>query len=253
VIERATDASSYYDWEFEIVCSRQAKDVSFWLAMAERFDGPILELCAGSGRITHPLARAGHRVTAIDSSAAMLERLRRGTPPDGRVRAVHADMRNFSLDERFGFAFVGYSSFQLLLGHEDQLRCLRGIHDHLRPGGVLGLDVCVTLCDGASYDRRHCFTAFYPPDRTVVSMYSACRIDKLAQIAHFDDAYEAIDCEGRRSVLESRIALKGLKPDVVELLLEHCGFRVIDVYGSFERGPVEESSEVLLYLAEKRP
>ena len=46
------------------------------LAAAQRTSGPILELAAGSGRITRPLLALGRPVTAVDSSPEMLSLLR---------------------------------------------------------------------------------------------------------------------------------------------------------------------------------
>ena len=42
------------------------------LGLAHTAPGPVLDLAAGSGRLTIPLARSGHRVTAVDLSAGAL-------------------------------------------------------------------------------------------------------------------------------------------------------------------------------------
>ena len=46
------------------------------LAAARKTAGPILELAAGSGRITRPLLALGRPLTAVDSSAEMLAMLK---------------------------------------------------------------------------------------------------------------------------------------------------------------------------------
>src|SRR5437867_649860 len=76
-------------------------DVQFYVAEAAR-DGEgsaVLELGCGTGRVLVPLARAGHVVTGIDSSANMLDRCRTNLekePPAVRTRvSLHqADVRN---------------------------------------------------------------------------------------------------------------------------------------------------------------
>ncbi len=55
----------------------------------------ILELGAGAGRMTHRLIELGHPVTAVDSSAAMLERIR-----DADV--VHARIEGLDLGRAYG-------------------------------------------------------------------------------------------------------------------------------------------------------
>ena len=41
-------------------------DLDLYRALADRADGPIREVAAGTGRLAIPLAGAGHVVTAVD-------------------------------------------------------------------------------------------------------------------------------------------------------------------------------------------
>src|SRR5436189_2242504 len=72
--EHYADAA-LYDYEYR----RRRADVTFYRELARGrlgTHGHILELGAGSGRVTVPLARAGYHVVALDQSAAMLDGLR---------------------------------------------------------------------------------------------------------------------------------------------------------------------------------
>src|SRR5690349_2082832 len=73
--EHYADAA-LYDYEYR----RRRADVAFYRELARTrlgsSGGRILELGAGSGRVTIPLARAGFDVVAVDASAAMLGKLR---------------------------------------------------------------------------------------------------------------------------------------------------------------------------------
>ena len=51
-------------------------DLSFYSRLADDQGGPILELGAGTGRVTATLARRGYEVVGLDNSEAMLERAR---------------------------------------------------------------------------------------------------------------------------------------------------------------------------------
>src|SRR5690606_17966234 len=67
--------AALYDYEYR----RRRADVAFYRELAVRRlgeRGRILELGAGSGRVTIPLARAGYEVVAVDASKPMLARLR---------------------------------------------------------------------------------------------------------------------------------------------------------------------------------
>src|SRR5580698_9926130 len=69
--EHYADAA-LYDYEYR----RRRADVTFYRELARRRGADrILELGAGSGRVTVPLARDGRAVVALDQSAAMLAML----------------------------------------------------------------------------------------------------------------------------------------------------------------------------------
>ena len=68
------DYAQFYDWENAQTMGR--RDVRFWVNLASRTRGRILELGCGTGRVSFPIARTGARIVGIDRSASMLERAR---------------------------------------------------------------------------------------------------------------------------------------------------------------------------------
>jgi SAM-dependent methyltransferase len=103
----------------------------------------VLELAAGSGRVTLPLLAAGLQVTAVDNAERMLEMLlgRMSAIPAmarrrAQLRTVLADMADFSLPDTFGAAVVAATSLTLL-DEEGRSRCLRAVAAHLDPGAAL--------------------------------------------------------------------------------------------------------------------
>ena len=95
-------------------------DLDLYLALADRADGPILELAAGTGRLAIPLAEAGHRVTGVDLDPAMLDRARtraRQRPRRrDRLTLVEADLVGLRLPDGgpFGLAFIALNSLLVL-------------------------------------------------------------------------------------------------------------------------------------------
>jgi len=75
--ETAADFGTLYD---AVPAYAARADVAFYVAEATRVAresrATVLELGCGTGRVLLPLARAGHDVTGIDASAAMLARCR---------------------------------------------------------------------------------------------------------------------------------------------------------------------------------
>ena len=121
-------------------------DVEWYRRKAVESGGPVLELGAGTGRVTIPIAEAGIRVSAVDLDAGMLDKLRQkaATLPDearSRVTVHQGDMRSFALDEQFALVIIPFRAFLHNLTRDDQLATLRRAHAHLRPGGELALNV----------------------------------------------------------------------------------------------------------------
>lgn len=121
-----------YDWELAHVTGRSRQDLGYYSALARRAGGPVLELACGTGRLTVPLGAVG-----VDNDPVMLGSARRR----GARRLVCADMRCFALAGRFAVVAIPYNSLQLLVDDDDLLACLRCAARHLRPEGVLALEV----------------------------------------------------------------------------------------------------------------
>jgi SAM-dependent methyltransferase len=107
--------------------------------------GRVLELAAGTGRLTVPLLEMGLEVTALELSTAMLAILR-GRLADAsadvrdRCTVVHADMSAFALDGRFGTVVLGPGTIELL-DDADRPGLYASVRAHLEPGGQFLLSV----------------------------------------------------------------------------------------------------------------
>ena len=127
-----------------------AADLPLCLRYARRARTPLIEVGAGSGRLTIPLARAGHAVVAMDVSRAMLARLtarlRRERPAvRARVRVVRADAARLGLGLRSDLIIVPFYTFNYLLSARVREAVLRRLAAHLTPGGRLLIDVFIPL------------------------------------------------------------------------------------------------------------
>src|SRR5215467_10175690 len=106
-------------------------DAAFYLDLARRARGPVLELGCGTGRVLLPIAREGIECTGLDASRSMLARLRASRPPKS-LRLVFGRMQDFSIPKkRFALIYSAFRAFQHLLTVEDQLACLAAVRRHL--------------------------------------------------------------------------------------------------------------------------
>src|SRR5579884_2028833 len=95
----------FYDLDTEGIDA----DLPFWIGLARRAGGPILEIGCGTGRVLIPLAEAGFRVVGVDVSSAMLAIARDKVAASGvgdHVELVQADALSLDLGQVFAFVFI---------------------------------------------------------------------------------------------------------------------------------------------------
>lgn len=142
-------ADVYDDWYGEIT-DVEACTARLAGLVEEVGGGPVLELGIGSGRLALPLAAAGLEVHGIDSSEAMLARLR-AKPGSEALHLTLGDMASLELaaPPPFAAVLVAFNTFFNLATPAAQQQCLRRVAELLAPGGVLVLEAFVPA-DGAS-------------------------------------------------------------------------------------------------------
>lgn len=103
--------------------------------------GPALELGAGTGRVAIPLAAAGVEVHGIDSSEAMVARLRAAA--GGRVAATRADAATADLGPRFRLVYVVGNTVAAAGSAAAQRQWFACARRHLRPGGRMVVEAAM--------------------------------------------------------------------------------------------------------------
>lgn len=234
-----------YDLEY-----RHDFDLPFWLALAEREAGPVVEWGAGTGRLAVPRAAAGHNVTAVELSGEMVGR---GKRKGSTVAWVVGDMRSAQLERRYGLAVCAFNSFLCLTSVDDSLTFLRNARDHLSPCGLLSIEVSAfspeELVDPpGGPELRHDFTRALPDGR--LDRLSVSRYDADSQLMQMRLFYEGCDASG---ALENRrahdLTIRIVGRDELLLMLRLSGFELEAVYGGFEGEPFTPAIDHLVVLA----
>jgi SAM-dependent methyltransferase len=129
----------------DLECGSYRADLTLWRKLAGISPGAVLDIGAGTGRVTLDLARAPRQVTALDLDPDLLDALReRSVGLD--VETVCADARSFELPVRdFGLCLMPMQTIQLLSDATERAAFLRCALAHLRPGGLLACAIVTEL------------------------------------------------------------------------------------------------------------
>lgn len=227
----------------------------------------ILEIPCGAGRNAEVLTSAGARLTAVDSSPAMVTQTARaiaGLPQSRRAASVVGDLRRLQLNELFDLIIVPREAFQLLGPDEDVEDALAGLSGHLRPGGILILDL-------ANFDRKDCTTPGLLPD-----YYSPTAPDGVLLFEWTRSVGEGVALSRRRiqnhisadffnvtfyydiiedsSLVDTRmlqISFRRYPVNDIRRRLENRGLTIIGVYGDYDDNWVGADSVRAIVVARK--
>jgi SAM-dependent methyltransferase len=232
---------------YQLQYANYRDDIAFYSRLAERLNvTKILELGAGSGRVSIPLARRGFEVTGLELSPKMLEIGRENATLEGaKVNFVQGDARDFKVDQQFPLVIAPFNALMHLYSLADQDKALGCIKAHLEPGGVFAFDVYVPSF-GLDGVLRHEGETFLAPDGTRTDVFLLQRIDKTAQIVTTIYYVDTISPD------------KNLSRDVIELSQRYftrfelqrwlSDFR-LEISGDFEGSRLTGSSKHFVVVA----
>ena len=229
-------------------------DIPFFLNEAKTADGEILELMAGTGRVTLPLLEAGLKVTCVDVSAAMLARLRRKLAAPGVTADLHqVDIRHLNLRKRFQQIIIPFQAFPELTGAEDQNRALKRIYDHLADSGTF---IC-TLHNPAvrlkSVDGQHHLVGRFPLEKGHLFVWLLQTYDQQTCVVNVLEFFEEYDVRGSlRAKRFSEVQFHLLQKSVFEERISAAGFHVAHLYGDYAYAPFDEDNSPFMIWVLRR-
>lgn len=215
----------------DIECGRYREDLSLWLELTAQVVGKgqsLLDVGSGTGRVSLPLAHAGHQVVALDRDAELLHELERRAG-SLRVETVCADARRFELPGReFALIIVPMQTIQLLGGSEAHGAFFGCARAHLAEGGLVAVALAATD-DFEEFEWR---------DGDIVPLPDIAEIDGRAYFSQptavrrventfvLERHREIVEVDGERSASDDRIALDILGAGELEDTARRAGLRL---------------------------
>lgn len=212
----------------DLECGQYREDLGLWLELAAAHVAggqALLDVGAGTGRVSLPLARAGHRVVALDRDPELLAELERrgaGLP----LETVCADARDFDLGgSTFALIVVPMQTLQLLGGEVGHARFFGAAHRHLAAAGTVAVAIAASE-DFEEFDSRDGGNVPLPDivelaGRAYFSQPTAVR--RLAETFVLERRREIVEPDGARAGSDQAIALDIVSADELERTAARAG------------------------------
>jgi len=232
------------------------EDIPFYVDYATKSGKkPLLELACGTGRITIPLATAGHEVWALEYSETMIEqfKLKMKDLPEEVSRRIHlfqGDMTNFKLNIPFPLIYLPARSFQLLLDEDKEKKCLACILDNLTDDGEFIIAVAKHMENiDTDWGKEDEYTDWENIDPrtgyTIRRSHIRKKIDTQKQILYPQKIYRVLNHDVELKRIVKQAAWKYFKLEQIKNLLISSGFVIIKEMGYFDGKPIQEGSEYI--------
>lgn len=225
-------------------------DIPFFVEAARAADGRVLELMAGTGRVSLPLAVEGVDLTAVDAVVDMLAVLAAKARGRGLAPALCcADARSLPFDGGFALVLLPFQGFSELLTADDQRRALASIHRALEPGGhvVLTLHNPRVRLASITGDWVEAVRSEQPETGGEIVVRFKTAFDRDAEIVRGLQRIEEYGPTGdlaRAIELPLTFSLTG-RSDFRHLVRE-AGFEVVSLAGDFEGRSFHDATSPLM-------
>jgi SAM-dependent methyltransferase len=239
---------------YDLIGNDVAYGLDFYVALAREANGPVLDVCCGTGRILLPCLQAGVDIEGLDLFEPMLERLRTKAAALGLTPRLHqADMSDFSLQRRFRLVMIPFNAFIHNMTQEAQIRCLQLCREHLLSDGKLTFDTFFPSLEiiGAT-DNTRVLEGQIPHPQTglPIRMYDTRSFDRVAQVQHSLNEIELLAADGSvERVYRSQVSSRYIYKHEMALLLRVAGFARWEICADFEGRPLMRENDNMVVTA----
>jgi SAM-dependent methyltransferase len=239
----------HYDLEY----ADYTEDIDWYVDLARKAGGTVLELGCGTGRITLALAEAGATVHGVDENAAMLRALEqklRGLPDVVRWRVRHEqrDFRTLEGPPRYPLVLLPFNTIHHCRDGADATAVFEAVGRVLLPGGRFALDCYLPWPElyARDPDQRYAERTWLDPRSGVpIDSWEQSRWDPDSSVHHVIYTYQARGQDPHVVHLDLRM----FPLDELRALIEAAGWRIVHEASDFTGAAMApESTKCVLVL-----
>jgi len=236
------DSPFYYEIAFGFRDIRS--EVDFFERSIKKFSKikvrQVLDVGCGPSPYMLELAKRGYVFTGLDLSKAMLEySLEKAKKGGIRIRTIHADMRNFKVEEMFDFAFCMLGSIEVE-SNSDFLSHLDSMAACLKNGGLYLIDAAVQF----DWTRLGSESWTIIKDELVVNVtWQGVPLNYVEQKIVERITIEAIEKRKTRIFKTEKVGKLIFPQEFLELISKNEKFDFLGWYNSFDlKQPLEKAT-----------
>ena len=236
-----------YDLEY----AQHTEDLAFYGELAQK-TGRVLELGAGTGRVTQAMVNAGATVEAIDLSQPMLDRLSERFASQGqahRVNARHGSFIELPQGPEMPLVVLPFNTIHHVYSGRDVLRVFEQVQARLAPEGCFAMDMLVP--DPAFFERDpdgvHELRHFPDPDGGTLKTWENGWYDPITQINHV--RYHYLRANGTRQLVQ--VPMRMFYPAEFMDLVQQAGWKMLRCDSDFSGTPLAADAHKLILVLRK--
>ncbi len=202
----------------------------------------VLDVACGPFSIDEELQGRGYDIVGCDVSAAMLEAARERLRRRGREADLQqVDMRELDLSRRFDAIVCLGTAFNYLHSTDDWRLALQRFRDHLRPQGLLVLDLTNFEAWIDDPENIRVEADYQAPNGTRIAIFAfnEQNADKSQHLARFLTVFQRND---KVDIAFDEAILKVWRKEALSGALQDGGFRPIEWWGDLKKGEHYETS-----------
>ena len=235
--------------------------INFHLELAEKYGKEgILDVACGTGITMIPLVEAGYKTIGFDLSDEMVKITNNklsSLPIEDQKRAnvFASNMTNFELNNKVSLAIIPRTGFAHLTTQKEQIKTLKNINKYLTPNGVLSLnnlypnyERIVRYAKGKSIEPRFCFS-YTNSNSNTEDLYEIMEYDYETQL--MKGKWIFIEKDNNNNEINRRerpLKMRWTFKPEMELLFEMCGFKVLEIYGYYDKRNLQYGSNIVWVL-----
>jgi 2-polyprenyl-3-methyl-5-hydroxy-6-metoxy-1,4-benzoquinol methylase len=226
-------------------------DLQFYKDWMPKFENAeILELCCGSGRLTIPLAKDGHKIVGVDNSKSMLEKAKTKTKNEKlEIDFIEADVKTLDLTKKYDVIFIPFNSIHHLYQNQDLFDTLKVVNKHLKDDGIFIFDCYnpnIQYISEAEKTRNK-IAEYKTTDERNVIIEQTMKYESKTQINRIEWHYFINEKFHSTQKLDMRMYF----PQELNAYLKWFGFTIQHKFGNFEQEPFNDKSEKQIFVCRK--